>query len=76
MQKRESYDLLIVDVQMPGINGNETARQFRKQFPDTVLVFCSGIFIILLYIGTGGNKLAGIIKIVQLMPEMVRLMPN
>ena len=44
MQKRERYDLLILDVCLPEMNGNETARRFREQFPDTVLVFCSGVY--------------------------------
>jgi len=43
MQNRAVYDLLILDVQMPGMDGNETAKEFRKQFPDTLLVFCSGV---------------------------------
>lgn len=43
MQVREVYDLLILDVQLPGMGGNETAKEFRKQFPDTLLVFCSGV---------------------------------
>ena len=37
------YDLLILDMQLGGIDGDETARIFRKKFPDAVLVFCSGI---------------------------------
>ncbi len=40
---REKYDLLILDVAMPGMDGNETAKKFRKQFPNTLLVFCSGV---------------------------------
>lgn len=43
MQQRTVYDLLILDVQMPGMDGNETAKEFRKQFPNTLLVFCSGV---------------------------------
>lgn len=43
MLTRERYDLLILDIYMPGMDGNETARNFRKQFPDTTLVFCSGV---------------------------------
>ncbi len=35
-------DLLILDVQMPQLDGNETAIEFRRIFPDAVLVFCSG----------------------------------
>ncbi len=37
------FDLLILDMKLGGIDGDETARQFRKQFPDSVLVFCSGV---------------------------------
>lgn len=44
MQLRESYDLLILDIQLSGIDGNETAKEFRKQFSNTLLVFCSGIY--------------------------------
>lgn len=40
---REKFDCLILDVAMPGMDGNETARDFREQFPDTLLVFCSGV---------------------------------
>lgn len=43
MQAGNVYDLLILDVWMPGMDGNETAKEFRKQFPDTLLVFCSGV---------------------------------
>lgn len=43
MQMRESYDLLILDMQLPGMDGNETAKKFREQFPNTLLVFCSGV---------------------------------
>ena len=43
MEQRTVYDLLILDVLMPGMNGNETAKAFRKQFPNTLLVFCSGV---------------------------------
>lgn len=35
-------DLLILDVQMPQLDGNETAIGFRRIFPDAVLVFWSG----------------------------------
>lgn len=37
------YDLLILDMQLGGIDGDETAKCFREKFPDAVLVFCSGI---------------------------------
>ncbi len=38
-----SIDLLILDMQLTELNGNEVARQFRKHFPYSVLVFCSGV---------------------------------
>lgn len=43
MQNQGVYDLLILDLMMPGMDGNETARKFREQFPDALLVFCSGV---------------------------------
>lgn len=43
MEDREKFDCLILDVAMPGMDGNETARNFRKEFPDTLLIFCSGV---------------------------------
>lgn len=45
MQMQEKYDLLILDIQLPGMNGNEIAKEFRKQYSDTLLVFCSGVFL-------------------------------
>lgn len=36
-------DLLILDMQMKKLNGNETARLFRNQFPSSIIVFCSGV---------------------------------
>ena len=40
----EQIDLLILDIQMGGMDGNRTARQFRNHFPSSVLVFCSGVY--------------------------------
>lgn len=37
-------DLLILDMQLPGMDGDEVAEIFRKRFPGTILVFCSGIY--------------------------------
>ena len=37
------YDLLILDMQLGGMDGDETAKIFRTRFPYAVLVFCSGI---------------------------------
>lgn len=32
MQMRESYDLLILDMQLPGMDGNETAKSLENSF--------------------------------------------
>ncbi len=34
-------DVLFLDIQLPGLNGKEIARQFRKNNPQTILVFCT-----------------------------------
>lgn len=39
-----SYDLLIVDMKMKMLDGNETAKRFREVFPMVTLVFCSGVY--------------------------------
>lgn len=36
-------DLLILDMQMKKMDGHTTAKMFRKKFPHSVLVFCSGV---------------------------------
>lgn len=36
-------DLLIMDMHLPGMDGNEAAKIFRKRFPYAVLAFCSGV---------------------------------
>lgn len=36
-------DLLLLDMELGGIDGDETARLFREKFKDAVLVFCSGV---------------------------------
>lgn len=36
-------DLLVLDMELGGINGDMTAGLFRKKFIDAVLVFCSGV---------------------------------
>ena len=36
-------DLLIMDMRLNGMDGNEAARHFRQRFPIAILVFCSGV---------------------------------
>lgn len=36
-------DLLILDMELGGMDGDETAEKFRRKFKDAVLVFCSGV---------------------------------
>lgn len=38
-------DLLILDIHLPDMNGNEAAVLFRKRFVDAILVFCSGVYL-------------------------------
>ena len=45
MQKREKYDLLILDIQLKGMDGYRVARKVREHFQDTLLVFCSGVYL-------------------------------
>lgn len=43
MEEMSSCDLLILDMQMEKMDGHATAKQFRKMYPDSILVFCSGV---------------------------------
>lgn len=43
LKRNIRYDLLILDMQLGGMDGNETARHFRGKYPDVVLAFCSGV---------------------------------
>lgn len=43
LDRNISYDLLILDMQMKELGGNETAKLFREDFPGTTLIFCSGV---------------------------------
>lgn len=36
-------DLLFLDMQMKELDGHSTAKHFRKEFPCSLLVFCSGV---------------------------------
>lgn len=37
------YDLLILDMELGGMDGDKTARLFREKYKETLLVFCSGV---------------------------------
>lgn len=39
------HHLIFIDMQMPGIDGNKTAREIRKMNKDAVVVFCSGVML-------------------------------
>lgn len=39
----KDYDLVILDMQMNGLNGYETARKLREYDKNLLLVFCSGV---------------------------------
>lgn len=41
--EEETYDLIFLDIQMPGINGMETARKIREKDDKVRLVFTTGI---------------------------------
>lgn len=37
-----TIDLLILDIQLPDVNGTIFAKSFREEFPSSTLIFCSG----------------------------------
>lgn len=43
MDKQTQCDLIIIDMQMKQLDGQETAMRFREKFPRSTLVFCSGV---------------------------------
>ncbi len=45
IKERERCDLLFLDIKLRGMDGNATAKAFRDQFPDALLVFCSGVYL-------------------------------
>lgn len=45
LESCDKIDLLILDMQMKELDGYKTARLFRNQFPSSVIVFCSGVYL-------------------------------
>lgn len=43
LQEGRKLDLLFLDIQMPGKNGMETAREFRRRNPEGLLVFVTAL---------------------------------
>lgn len=43
IKEQARCDLLILDIQLEGMDGNATAKLFRKLFADSLLIFCSGV---------------------------------
>ncbi len=41
MKQKDRYDILFVDIEMPGKNGIETAKELRKSFPELLIIFIS-----------------------------------
>jgi len=47
LEQTARIDILLMDIQFPGdssANGYQIAEVFRKRFPDSVLLFCSGVY--------------------------------
>ena len=42
-EKQILFHLLFLDMKMEGMNGDDTAIEFRKKYPYTIIVFCSGV---------------------------------
>ncbi len=42
IQRNQGFDVAIVDLTMPGIDGLETARRLRKFDPSLAVILCSG----------------------------------
>src|SRR3990170_5424554 len=40
--KANSFDIVITDLKMPGIDGMEVLRHFRKEYPDTIVIMITG----------------------------------
>jgi CheY-like chemotaxis protein len=42
LERREPFDLVVIDLGMPGLSGAETVRLARRTRPDLKVLFCTG----------------------------------
>src|SRR4030042_4776941 len=40
--KGNPFDIVITDLKMPGIDGMEVLKTFRKEYPDTIIIMITG----------------------------------
>ena len=58
LQRGEPFDLIVIDLAMPGLSGAETVRLARRTHPDLKALFCSGYADVSKFeAGTGGDAL-------------------
>ena len=43
LARQRDFDVIFLDIAMPGMDGNETLRQLKKEFPRTIIIMISGI---------------------------------
>jgi DNA-binding response OmpR family regulator len=43
LARQRKFDVVFLDIAMPGMDGNETLQQLRKDFPGTIVIMISGV---------------------------------
>jgi len=43
LARQRNFDLIFLDIAMPGMDGNETLLQLKKESPRTIIIMISGI---------------------------------